>query len=167
MAIISSLALAKYSRNTWGYPSDKNKDYKNTRAEVLIKRSKVSVRFKDESKCYVISGSWSDYYYPQTHTEASAVEIDHLIPLFHAYNTGAKLWSKKQKSQFANDPNNLVITQRKYNRSKGAKTILDWLPLNKAYACKYMQQWFKIKNEYKLLISDKEIDFLKQAKCKQ
>ncbi len=167
IAIISNLAFAKYSRSSWGYPNDKNKDCQNTRAEVLIKRSSVQVRFRDESKCYVISGSWSDYYYPQVHTKASTVEIDHLVPLFHAYNTGAKSWSKKQKKQFANDSENLVITQKKYNRSKGAKTILSWLPVNKNYACKYMQQWFKIKNKYKLMISNKEIDFLRQAKCKK
>ena len=128
LIIISNLTIAKYSRSNWGYPNLKIKDCKNTRAQILIERSKVPVKFRDKIKCYVQIGRWDDYYYPEVHTKASDVEIDHLVPLFHAYSSGAKSWTKKKKILFANDPENLVITQKKYNRSKGAKTIATWLP---------------------------------------
>jgi hypothetical protein len=60
------------------------------------------------------------------------------------------------KEDFANDPENLVITHRKYNRAKGPKGIDEWLPIDLEYACKYVKDWLKIKNKYRLIVGNKE-----------
>lgn len=106
--------------------------------------------------CIVKSGEWKDYYYPEVHTLASKVDIDHLVPLKYAHDNGAASWSEERKETFANDPENLVITNRSYNRQKGAKGIDQWLPVNKEYACKYIRDWMKIKKKYHLIIRDQE-----------
>ena len=97
---------------------------------------------------------------------ASNVDVDHLVPLKHAHDHGGSTWSLEEKSKFANDPENLIITNRKYNRQKGSKDIVEWLPIDRCYACKYMKQWFKIKTKYNLIVEYKEKEYFEMAKCK-
>jgi hypothetical protein len=92
------------------------------------------------------------------------IDVDHLIPLKHAYDTGGANWSPEKKEQFANDPENLVITNKKYNRQKGAKGIDQWLPVNKAYACKYVRDWIKVKKKYGLNLLKDELATIQQIK---
>jgi hypothetical protein len=144
-----------YHRSEWKHWTDKNRDCFDTRAEILRARSLESVKTNKQG-CRVITGKWQDYYYPETHTLASKVDIDHLVPLKYAHDHGAAIWSEEKKEVFANDSENLVITNKRYNRQKGAKGIDQWLPVNKAYACKYMRDWIKVKTKYKLLIKKEE-----------
>ena len=110
-------------------------------------------------------GLWDDYYYPETLTAASLVDIDHLVPLKHAHMSGAQGWSKKRKLEFANDPMNLVITNKSYNRRKGAKGIHEWLPVNRGYACKYVRDWFKVKMKYGLIVKADEGGTVERLQC--
>jgi hypothetical protein len=104
----------------------------------------------------VKSGQWNDYYYPETLGTAKLVDIDHVVPLKHAHDVGAASWTPTEKEKFANDPENLVITNRSYNRQKGAKGIDQWLPRHRDYACKYVSDWLKIKKKYTLKLNDSE-----------
>jgi len=72
-----------------------------------------------------------------------------------------------KRTEFANDMDNLVITNKKYNRQKGAKTVLEWMPINRNYACKYFERWFLVKNKYQLSISDEERKNYSLLKCDQ
>ena len=156
--------LPLYSRHDWPHWSDTDKDCLNTRHEILVKRSLIPVTF-NRRKCKVLEGKWEDYYYPQIHSYAHEVDIDHLIPLKHAHEVGAAHWTKKEKKKFANDPQNLVITDKKYNRKKGAKRIDEWLPIHKNYACKYIRDWIKIKRKYQLEITKSEARAIQSASC--
>jgi hypothetical protein len=106
--------------------------------------------------CAVLRGEWEDYYFPQTHTSPKAVDIDHLIPLKHAHDVGADAWDRQRREAFANDPENLVVTVRRYNRQKGAKTIAEWLPVGKDYACRYIRDWVRLKKKYALPLTPAE-----------
>jgi len=142
---------SKYNRSEWNHWIDSDHNCLNTRQEILKSRSleKVSLNKKG---CRVTSGKWNDYYFNKMLSEATSIDIDHLIPLKHANDSGGWKWSAKEKETFANDPENLVITNRKYNREKGAQTIATWLPVDKTYACKYVDHWVKVKKKYKLEI---------------
>lgn len=158
-------AAPKYNRKDWGYHLKDRKTCLNTRNKILKERSKSKV-VMNKSGCSVASGLWDDYYYPETHTLAVAVDIDHLVPLKHAHSLGGWKWSKSEKKAFATDPENLVITNKVYNQEKGDKTIAEWLPVNHNYACKYLKDWMKIKAKYKLPISDAEKNSVKKIeKC--
>jgi hypothetical protein len=148
-------APGPYVRSEWKHWIDEDKDCEDTRAEILKQRSEVPVKI-DPKSCTVRSGSWKDYYYPEVHVLASKVDIDHLIPLKHAHESGGANWTAEQKMRFANDPRNLVITNRKYNRTKGAKTPLEWLPSKREYACKYLKDWLALKKSYRLRIASDE-----------
>jgi len=144
-----------YSRAEWGYGAVLEGDCLNIRAKLLRERSKGPVQMRP-SGCSVQSGLWDDYYYPETHTRAGDVEIDHVVPLKHAHDRGGNGWSAEQKRAFANDPENLVITNKRYNRAKGAKTPLEWVPIHRDYACKYLKDWISIKERYRLKIVPEE-----------
>lgn len=120
---------------------------------------------KDGRNCTVATGKWKDFYFDEVHTNAREVDIDHLIPLRHAHISGGANWSPKRKRKFANDPLNLVITKASYNRQKGAQTPLEWMPVDRSYACRYMRQWFDVKHKYQLSISPKKIKYYDELNC--
>lgn len=156
----------KYKRQEWPHWVDTNKDCQNTRQEILIARSLEPVKLNKKG-CTVVAGKWEDYYYPETHTSPQAVDIDHLIPLKHAHSLGADKWTLKERELFANDPENLVITNKTYNRQKGAKTIAEWLPVHQDYACKYIKDWIRVKKKYQLTITADETKAIATTKCPQ
>jgi len=157
-----------YNRKHWKHWSDDDRDCKNTRQELLIERSLEQVILNAKG-CTVVRGKWHDYYYNEILTNAREVDLDHLIPLKHAHDFGGENWSRARKQQFANDPENLVLTNKKYNRMKGPKGIAQWLPAQPDYACKYVFNWIKLKKKYQLLFGPEEketIQMLKE-KCTQ
>jgi hypothetical protein len=160
---ITNTAHSKYVRKEWKHWSDRDKNCLNTKEEILKARSK-SIVLTSKKGCRIKSGSWDDYYYPETISDMKQIDVDHLIPLKHAYDTGGANWSPEKKEQFANDPENLVITNKKYNREKGAKGIDQWLPVNKAYACKYVRDWIKVKKKYGLNLLKDELGTIHQIK---
>lgn len=157
-------SVTKYSRSLFGSWLDTDKDCLNTRHEILKTRSLVPVKMSKDG-CRVISGKWKDFYYDEILTQASQIDIDHVVPLKHAFDNGANKWKKKKRVKFANDLENLVITNLKYNRQKGSQTPLTWMPINRTYACEYFIKWNLIKNKYKINISKKELDYFKMLKC--
>jgi hypothetical protein len=154
----------KYSRHDWTHWSDGNHDCLNTRGEILKARSLVRP-ILNKKGCKVISGKWNDYYYPEVHTIAKKVDIDHLVPLKNAHLSGAARWDRAKKETFANDPENLVITNLSYNRKKGAKGIDAWLPSKKEYACKYIVDWINIKKKYQLAMLEAELNTVRKSEC--
>lgn len=154
--------ISKYKRGDWGPWDDQDNNCLNTRQELLKQRSKIPVIIK---KCRVKNGIWDDFYFNEELKEASDIDIDHVVPVAHAHKHGGHKWSRKEKQIFYNDGENLVITNKKYNRQKGSKDFTEWLPVQKAYACKYAKQWFYIKEKYKLKISEKESNYYKILKC--
>lgn len=162
----SRFGWAHYDRKEWHHWIDADHNCLDTRAEILKNRSTVPVKMNKKG-CKILQGSWPDYYYPEILTKVKHVDIDHLVPLKHAHENGGYEWSQSQKEAFANDPENLVITNKKYNRSKGSKGIDRWLPKDHDYACKYEKDWVKVKVKYNLHFTAPEIDAIKlmQPSC--
>lgn len=154
--------LPKYERKHWAFPADLDKNCFNSRHEILKEQSLVPVTVK---KCKVTAGQWNDFYFPEVLNSPKDVDIDHVVPLKHAHDHGAHSWTRAQKKSFANDPINLVITHRKYNRTKGSKDLTEWLPSKKEYACKYYKRWIEIKMKYSLLIKEEEREQGKLLSC--
>lgn len=158
----------KYKRKLYPHWIDRDGDCQNERQEILIGRSLVPVIFKINRKgksCTVWSGTWRDFYFKELLTEASEVDVDHIVPLKHAHDSGAHSWSRDKRRVFANDPENLVLTNKKYNRQKGAQTPLRWLPRDRAYACRYFKRWLVVKRKYALEITSRELSEFKKMNC--
>lgn len=157
---------SEYSREEFKW-RDSDHDCQNTRQEILIERSLKPVTYRTSKRgdCTVMKGEWKDFYYDEVLEKAADIDIDHVVPIKHAWDLGASDWSSEEKSEFGNDPENLVITNLKYNRQKGPLTISEWLPVNRGYACRYVARWFKIKEKYKLPISEEEQSTRDRLKC--
>jgi Protein of unknown function (DUF1524) len=152
--VITTKNTTKYNRQKhFGSWIDEDKDGQNTRAEVLIDESKIPVKFKTSQNRLVISGLWLCPFTGLTISNASMLDIDHIVPLKEAWLSGASNWTKTKRVQFANhlsDPNHLIAVYKKANRSKGARDPAHWLPTNTNFIVEYLQIWVKIKNDWSL-----------------
>ena len=145
--------LPSYDRDDWKHWVDEDKDCQNTRHEVLIEESLAKVAFKTDRKCQVATGEWFDPYTGETVTDATRLDIDHMIPLKNAHNSGGWAWDKSRKAAFANEmsyADHLVAVTASANRKKGARGPEEWKPTNRGYWCDYAIDWVQIKTDWDL-----------------
>jgi len=164
------IATEVYHRKLYRHWIDEDGDCQNTRQEVLILTSQIEPKFKTKKKCIVVEGKWFDPYSGETVTQATQLDIDHIVPLAHAHGIGARSWSSKEKERFANDFENLIPVSAKFNRKKGAKGPTEWMPPNKRFHCEYVTRWRKIITKYKLSEPSRAIasvDQLQSQACAQ
>ncbi|MEV6193345.1 HNH endonuclease family protein [Streptomyces sp. NPDC051920] len=127
----------------------------NTR-EYILKRDGSGVT--TDSACVATGGSWYSVYDGATWTAASDVDIDHLVPLAEAWDSGAGAWTTAQRQAFANDvtrPQLLAVTDN-VNQSKGDQDPATWMPSRTAYACTYVRAWVQVKYYYNLKVDSAE-----------
>ena len=151
--------LPEYSRSGWKHWNDTDKDCQNTRAEVLIEESAVPPTFKNEERCLVISGLWEGPYTGQSFTEASDVDIDHLVPLKNAHLSGGWQWDDDRREDYANSMTtdyHLIAVEKYANRAKGARGPEEWRPPDTSYHCEYAYYWIAVKAEWGLTATNAE-----------
>ncbi|MFE3855756.1 HNH endonuclease family protein [Streptomyces griseorubiginosus] len=127
----------------------------NTR-EYILKRDGSNV--VTDSACAATSGSWYSPYDGATWTAASDVDIDHLVPLAEAWDSGASAWTTAQRQAFANDvtrPQLLAVTDN-VNQSKGDQDPATWMPSLTSYRCTYVRAWVQVKYYYDLSVDSAE-----------
>lgn len=109
------------------------------------------------------SGEWICPYSGKIITDSSKIDIDHIISLSNAAKNGGQQWSLEMKEQFANDPDNLLATSAKENRSKGDKGPGEYMPPFKAYRCQYAKSYATIAYKYGLTITESDKEALDEA----
>ncbi|GFF34516.1 hypothetical protein IFM51744_02472 [Aspergillus udagawae] len=127
----------------------------NTR-EVVLARDGTNI-VKDSS-CQPTSGSWYSPYDGATWTQASDVDIDHVVPLANAWRSGASKWTTAQRQAFANDltsPQLMAVTDN-VNQAKGDAGPEAWKPPLTSYYCTYAKMWVRVKYVYSLTITSAE-----------
>lgn len=144
-----------YERDLFGSGwDDEDGDCQNSRAEKLISTSIHEVEFSDSRGCTVVRGKWLSEYSLRYISEASKIDIDHVVPLKWAWEHGASSWSASVREAFANDPVNLLPVEASLNRSKGAKGPDEWLPPSSV--CSYVGRFLDIVEVYDLSLSQQE-----------
>ncbi|MER7573617.1 HNH endonuclease family protein [Streptomyces sp. NPDC126514] len=127
----------------------------NTR-EVVLKRDGTNV--VQDSACAATSGSWYSPYDGATWSAASDVDIDHLVPLAEAWDSGADNWTTSRRQAFANDltrPQLIAVTDN-VNQAKGDQDPATWMPSRTAYRCTYVRAWVQTKYYYGLSVDSAE-----------
>lgn len=117
------------------------------------------VRFKRGSTCHVTQGRWHCPYTDRWFTHARDVDVDHLVPLHHAHQSGGASWTAARKEQYANalgDPEHLVAVSKSANRAKGSKGPDAWLPEHAPSRCSYVEHWVRIKDAWDLTTAPEE-----------
>lgn len=148
-----------YSRAAFTHWSDLNRDGCDSRNEIL-KRDLTQIVFKTGTRdCKVISGQLLDPFSGKTlifSSSKSTVDIDHLVSLSNAWQTGAAYFDKKTRESLANDPLNLLAVDAKLNRQKGDADAATWLPPLKSFRCEYVAIQVAVKAKYLLWVTSAE-----------
>ncbi|MGW1077057.1 HNH endonuclease family protein [Streptomyces sp. NPDC002537] len=135
----------------------------DTRNDILA-RDLTDKKLKGGSKCVVDAGTLADPYtgakirFQRGQKTSSAVQIDHLVALSNAWQTGAQKIGQARREALANDPLNLVSADGPANMGKGDKDAAAWLPANKAFQCTYVARQIAVKKEYGLWVTKDEHD---------
>jgi len=129
----------------------------------LLQRDGEDVRFRSGSDCVVVSMSLADPYTAReidwVKSRATAVQIDHVMPLSYDWQMGASRWDKGKREDIANDPLNLIPVDGPTNGSKSDSGPASWLPPNKQIRCSYVVRFAQVSLKYELPVTkaDKEM----------
>jgi hypothetical protein len=148
---------AGYSRELFHLWIDADHDGCDTRREVLIAEAVVAPVVSDG--CILTGGTWLSYYDGKTFTDPAALDIDHVVPLAEAWDSGASTWTAARREAYANDlgvPWALVAVSAASNRSKGDQDPATWLPPSPAATCTYLAAWVEVKIRWSLSIDPLE-----------
>jgi Protein of unknown function (DUF1524) len=123
--------------------------------EYVIKRDGTDV--VTNSACTATSGHWTSPYDNVTTTDPSTFDIDHLVPLAEAWDSGAWAWTTAQRQAYANDTTRpqLLAVSASSNRSKGDDDPAEWLP-QASFQCTYARAWVQVKHYYDLSVDSTE-----------
>lgn len=140
------------------------KDGCDTR-DIILARDMTNTR---SSSCKVLSGTLNDPYTGKTiaftrgATTSAAVQIDHVVALSDAWQTGAQQLTFERRVQLANDPLELLAVDGPANQEKSDSDAASWLPPNKVFRCQYIARQIAVKRVYDLWVTQAEHDTMKQ-----
>jgi lamin tail-like protein/uncharacterized protein DUF1524 len=146
-----------YDRDLFGHWIDLDEDGCDTRREVLIEESTAPAT--TDSDCSV-TGQWLSQYDGVTTSDPSTLDVDHMVPLAEAWDSGASHWDARRREAFANDLDyeySLIAVSASSNRSKGDQDPAEWQPPNPQIACQYAQQWSAVKVRWDLSADAAEV----------
>ena len=152
-----------YSRDQFGQAwADIDRNGCDTRNDIL-KRDLTNLVFKAGTRnCLVLSGTLVDRYSGETinfvrgNVTSMEVQIDHVVALSNAWQTGAFKLSAAQRTALANDPLNLFAVKGKLNSQKSDGDAATWLPPLKSFRCAYVSQQISVKAKYGLWVTPPE-----------
>ena len=146
-----------YTRPQFGQTwADVDRNGCDTRNDIL-KRDLTGEVFKEKTRqCVVVSGTLIDPFSGETinfvrgNVSSMEVQIDHVVALSNAWQTGAFKLTIKERTAFANDPMNLMAVKGRLNSQKGDGDAATWLPPLKSFRCDYVARQIAVKLKYKL-----------------
>ncbi len=152
-----------YSRAEFGQTwADINRNGCDTRNDIL-KRDLISITYKPKTRdCVVLAGVLIDRYSGETinfvrgNITSMDVQIDHVVSLSNAWQTGAFKLTKVERTALANDPLNLFAVKGRLNSQKSDGDAATWLPPLKSYRCEYVAQQIAVKAKYSLWVTAPE-----------
>jgi hypothetical protein len=156
-------ARAGYNRDLFDHWIDEDGDRCDTREEVLIAESRSRAQV-DPYGCKVVAGDWFSAYDGLTFSDPSELDIDHVVALAEAWDSGASGWDASRRRAFANDlghPEALAAVSASSNRSKSDLDPGQWKPTREAAWCQYARDWVSVKKAWDLSADQNEVDDLK------
>jgi hypothetical protein len=156
--------LTGYSRAQFGpaWPTENGCDARN---EVLRRDLEHPML---QGPCTVETGTLISPYTGGTISfvrgpNSTAVQIDHVVALGDAWQTGAQSWTASKRETFANDLVELLAVDEHSNEQKGDADAASWLPSKKAFRCEYVDIQVEVKVKYGLWVTQAEHDAIAQV----
>jgi hypothetical protein len=128
-----------YQRSLFPLWIDSDGDGCNTRFEVLI--AEATTRPSVGSGCTLSGGRWLSYYDNAVWTDPADLDIDHLVPLAEAWDSGAR---------------DLVAVTDNVNQAKGDRDPAEWMPSYAPVRCRYLAEWVVVKLRWRLTVDSAE-----------
>jgi hypothetical protein len=125
----------------------------------ILARDMTDVRYRSPTDCTVVSGVLRDPYTGKTiyfHRgpgTSTMVQIDHVVAVSNAWQTGAQKLTKSQREQLYNDSLELIAVDGPANEQKGDGDAATWLPPNSDYDCRYVARQVAVKQKYHLWVT--------------
>ena len=152
-------AKTGYTRAQFPHWSDPDRNGCDARNDTL-KRDLTNITYKVGTRdCKVVGGQLLDPFSGKSLTFSSTksnIDIDHLVALSNAWQTGAAYFDKAKRTQIANDPLNLLAVDAKLNRQKGDGDAATWLPPARSFRCEYVAAQIAVKVKYSLWLTAPE-----------
>ena len=146
-----------YERDRFRHWVDTDEDGCDARDEVLLEEAvKAPEKGGD---CELTGGSWESLYDGETVTDSSDLDIDHMVPLAEAWDSGASDWDAERREAFANDldaERSLLAVTAGSNRSKSDQDPSEWLPTVEDAHCTYAADWVGTKLRWGLAVDEDE-----------
>ena len=149
---------AGYNRELFGYGSPIDGFGCRTRALVLIRDSLTPPQI-DRMGCAVVAGDWFSTYDGLTWSDPGEIEIDHVVALKEAWDSGANAWSAERLEAFSNDlvdARTLRAVTGAVNQAKSDNDPTNWLPPAPDAVCGYLADWVSIKARWGLSMDESE-----------
>lgn len=139
-----------------GWASVRGCDTRN----IILRRDMTDAAQND--KCQVVSGTLDDPYtgkiieFTRGAGTSDDVQIDHVVALSDAWQTGAQQLTSDRREQLANDPLELLAVDGPANQQKSDGDAATWLPSNKPFRCQYVARQVAVKKKYALWVTSAE-----------
>ncbi|GAA2919948.1 HNH endonuclease family protein [Streptomyces violaceus] len=134
---------------------DADRDGCNTRAEVLLAEAIEPPAVS--GRCTLTGSLWYSWY---DDTEVTKTDIDHMVPLAEAWDSGASQWTRQRRVEYANylgDDRHLVAVSQRSNRQKSDQDVTTWIvPDNPSQRCRYLSDQVAIKLAWELNVDPAE-----------
>ena len=151
-----------YDRDLFKHWTDEDGDGCDTRREVLLAEAVVAPT--QGSRCSLADGEWISRYDGLTEQgNGRGFDVDHLVPLAEAWESGAHNWTADRRERYANDlgyEHSLIAVSARSNRSKGAQDPAAWLPPEGDQHCWYAAAWVHVKTRWSLTVDTAEVNTL-------
>ena len=149
---------AGYVRALFEHWRDIDGDGCDSREQVL-KRDSVTLPQVDPYKCKVVAGDWVSPYDGARWSSPTDVDIDHVVALKEAWDSGAWAWSSATRKAYANDTSDkrtLLAVTDNVNQQKSDKDPSNWVPPLKSNLCTYLGNWISVKARWNLSMDQSE-----------
>ena len=159
LAVKGRAAKTGYDRSSFSHWRDPDRNGCDARNDILRRDLTNLVIKSDSNGCKVLGGVLADPYSGKNIDfvfGASLIDIDHVVALSNAWQTGAFQFTSEIRLQFANDPLNLLAVSASLNRQKGDGDAATWLPPTKSYRCQYVARQIAVKKKYGLWLTKPE-----------
>jgi hypothetical protein len=147
-----------YDRDLFSYGDVTDDRGCRTRSSVLIRDSLTPAQV-DPAGCAVVAGDWYSAYDGLTWMDPAELDIDHVVGLKEAWDSGAWGWDAQRRSAFGNDledARSLRAVTDSVNQSKGSADPSNWIPPNDDFVCTYLADWTSIKARWGLSMDQSE-----------
>lgn len=146
-----------YDRDLFAVWIDADGDGCTTREEVLADEHLDPEL--DTAGCVPVPGRWVSTYDGMEVTDPSALDVDHVVSLKEAWDSGAWTWTPDRRIAYGNDLTDgrtLIAVTSASNRGKGDRDPSNWIPDRDDAVCGFVGDWIAVKARWSMTMDPSE-----------